>query len=119
MAAKSKKNTPKSKAEASEPKARVTRITAKSIPKKGKKAARTEAVEAKKVKATKTKKKSVFSAMAGYFKGAWIELKQVRWPTRRATWELTLAVIVFTAFFVALIVLLDLGFQKVFELIIK
>ena len=54
-----------------------------------------------------------------YFKGAWVELKQVRWPTRKATWGLTLAVIIFSAFFVVIILLLDAFFKYIFELIIK
>ena len=54
-----------------------------------------------------------------YFKGAWIELKQVRWPTRKATWGLTLAVILFSVFFVVLILLLDAFFKYIFELMIK
>lgn len=57
-------------------------------------------------------------AVAGYFKGAWYELRQVRWPNRRATWSLTGAVIAFTAFFVVLILLLDVLFKYVFELIL-
>lgn len=56
--------------------------------------------------------------LAGYFKGAWFELKQVHWPTRKATWSLTGAVIAFTGFFVILILLLDAGFKYLFELIL-
>ena len=59
-----------------------------------------------------------FQHIGRYFKGSWEELKQVRWPTRRATWGLTVAVIIFSGFFVALITLLDLGFNSLFELII-
>lgn len=55
----------------------------------------------------------------GYFKGAWIELKQVRWPNRKATWSLTFAVIMFTLFFTALVLLLDAGFKYLFDFIIK
>jgi len=58
-------------------------------------------------------------SIGGYFKGAWFELRQVRWPTRRATWGLTLAVILFSAFFVVLILLLDFVFQYLFELILS
>lgn len=54
----------------------------------------------------------------GYLKGAWHELKQVRWPNRRTAWGLTLAVIVFTAFFTVLIILLDAGFKLLFDKII-
>ena len=58
-------------------------------------------------------------AVGRYFKGAWIELKQVRWPTRKATWGLTIAVILFSVFFVVVILLLDALFKFVFELMIK
>ena len=61
----------------------------------------------------------VLFAIGGYFKGAWIELRQVRWTNRKATWSLTLAVILFTAFFFLLIVLLDFGFKELFNLILK
>lgn len=60
-----------------------------------------------------------FVAIGGYFKGAWFELKQVRWPTRKATWSLTGAVLLYTAFFALLVLLLDAGFKYIFELILK
>jgi preprotein translocase subunit SecE len=59
-----------------------------------------------------------FVAFGGYFKGAWFELRQVRWPNRKATWSLTGAVLLFTAFFVVLILLLDVLFKYLFELIL-
>jgi preprotein translocase SecE subunit len=59
-----------------------------------------------------------FVALGRYFKGAWYELKQVRWPNRRATWSLTAAVIAFTAAFTILILLLDALFKYVFQLIL-
>lgn len=61
----------------------------------------------------------VVFAMGGYFKGAWAELRQVRWPSRRSTWGLTLAVILFSGFFVLLIILLDMLFKYLFEIILK
>jgi preprotein translocase SecE subunit len=67
-------------------------------------------------------KKGIFKVLAkisDYFKGSWQELKLVRWPDRKSTWSMTLAVILFTAFFVALIILLDMGFQELLNLIIK
>ncbi len=60
-----------------------------------------------------------FVAIGGYFKGAWFELRQVRWPNRKATWSLTGAVLLFTAFFIVLIVLLDVLFKYLFELILR
>lgn len=70
----------------------------------------------KKTSATKTTKgvKKV-----GYFVGAWQELKQVRWPTRSATWSMTIAVLAFTAFFVTLVLVLDAGFNWLFNQILK
>lgn len=59
-------------------------------------------------------------AIGGYFKGAWQELRAVRWPNRKNTWSLTLAVLGFTAFFIVLILLVDAGFQLLFrEVILK
>ena len=54
-----------------------------------------------------------------YFKNAWFELKQVRWPDRRTAWKLTVAVIIFTGFFIVLIILLDYLFQLLFKVILK
>ena len=59
-----------------------------------------------------------FRALGRYFKGAWYELRQVRWPNRKATWSLTAAVIAFTAFFAVLILLLDALFKYLFQLIL-
>ena len=59
-----------------------------------------------------------FVAIKDYFVGAWVELKQVRWPTRRATWSLTFAVLVYTAFFVLLVILLDVAFKYLFDVIL-
>ncbi len=56
-----------------------------------------------------------FRAIGGYFKGAWQELRQVRWPNRPATWSLTLAVILFSVFFAAIILGLDTAFSYLFK----
>lgn len=61
----------------------------------------------------------IFKIIGRYFKGSWAELKQVRWPTRHATWSMTGAVILFTGLFLGLIILLDAGFDLLFKLIIK
>lgn len=57
-------------------------------------------------------------AFFGYFSGSWRELRQVRWPNRRATWSLTAAVITFTLAFVVVILLLDYGFEQLFKKVI-
>ena len=67
--------------------------------------------------AAKKPTKNPFARLMRYFKGAWHELRQVRWPDRRATWGMTGALIVFTLFFVLVILLLDAGFNYLFKLI--
>ncbi|MBR2837031.1 preprotein translocase subunit SecE [Candidatus Saccharibacteria bacterium] len=51
-----------------------------------------------------------FVAFFRYLRDSWREIRQVRWPNRKATWKMVLAVIVYTALFVAIISLLDLLF---------
>jgi len=58
-------------------------------------------------------------ATIDYFAGAWYELRQVHWPTRRATWSMTGALLGFTAFFVVVILILDAAFKYLFQLILK
>lgn len=78
-------------------------------------------VKSKIIKPSKPRKGifKVLASIGGYFKGAWIELRQVRWPDRKSTWGLTIAVILFSVFFLALIVFLDASFKYLFELILK
>ena len=64
------------------------------------------------------KKKNIFARLIDYFKGAWFELRQVRWPDRRATWGMTGALLIFTGIFVTFILLVDVVFRYLFELII-
>ncbi len=53
-----------------------------------------------------------------YLRDSWRELRQVRWPNRKATWKMVLAVFVYTAIFVIFISLLDLFFTWLFGLIL-
>lgn len=57
------------------------------------------------------RRRNPLKAFGGYFTGAWRELRQVHWPTRRATWSLTVAVIAFTTALMLIILLLDLLFN--------
>lgn len=104
---------------------KVTRISASDSSSKSTSAkTKTKAkVAAKKMAATKNvvadSKKGPLGAFFGYFSGAWRELKQVHWPTRRATWDLTIAVIAFSGFFVIFILLLDVAFKYLFEQLLK
>jgi preprotein translocase SecE subunit len=57
-------------------------------------------------------------AIGGYFAGSWRELRQVSWPTRKATWGMTFAVLLFTLVLAVIILLLDIGFEQLFKRII-
>jgi preprotein translocase subunit SecE len=100
-------------------KTKVTRISASDDAKKSRSSAK-KAV-AKKPVASRPKQRNfgILGRIGGYFKGAWVELRQVHWPTRSATWGLTGAVLLFSAFFVVFITLLDAGFKYVFEQILR
>lgn len=66
---------------------------------------------------TKEPRKNVFIRMWTYFKGAWTELRLVRWPDRKSTWGMTGALLAFTVFFIVVILILDYGFSQLFKLI--
>lgn len=57
-------------------------------------------------------------AIGEYFRGAWYELRQVRWPDRSSTWQMTGALLAFTGFIATVILLLDALFKYLFELMI-
>ena len=56
-----------------------------------------------------------FAPAGRYIAGSYQELRQTKWPNRKSTWKLTLAVIIFSVFFAALI----LAFDALFDFIIK
>ena len=60
-----------------------------------------------------------FVALGRYLRDSWREIRQVRWPNRKATWKMVLAVFIYTALFVLIISLLDLFFTWLFNLILK
>lgn len=100
-------------------------VATKTVAKKTKPTKEAKKVSKKSVKKTKVVRdinqptKNPLIALGNYLRGAWRELKQVRWPTRGATWSMTLAVLLFSAIFVVLILLLDYGFNQLFERILK
>ena len=59
-----------------------------------------------------------FVALFNYFRDSWHEIRQVRWPNRKTTWKMVLAVIVYTLLFVLIISLLDLFFTWLFNIIL-
>ena len=50
-----------------------------------------------------------------YIHESWLELRQVRWPSRKAAWKMVLAVIIYTALFIGFIMLLDALFTLIFN----
>lgn len=103
-------------------------ITRKKVVVKDKKTTKTKRKEVKaaekKVAVKKTAEKKPFVLIRPfvylwrYIRDSWKELRQVRWPNRKATWKMVLAVLIYTAIFVAFISLLDLFFTWLFNLIL-
>lgn len=117
------------KAKDNQKETKVTRVKAKDLPaeqgKRGDSKVTKKAAAPKKAVAKKPvvlgddgePKKGIFKKFIGYFAGAWYELKQVRWPTRKATWGMTGALLVFTGVFIGFIVVIDLLWENLFKLI--
>lgn len=107
-------------------KANITRIKASDDAPKAKSTATVKAKVEK--RATKSPRHSepsygirggaTLKRIGAYFKGAWVELRQVRWPNRQATWSLTAAVVIFSLLLTVLILALDALFKFLFQLII-
>ncbi len=103
---------------------KVTRITASDSKAPNAKPAAAKPAKQAKAKKERTEssesavRKNPFKSMGAYFKGAWAELRQVRWPDRKSTWTMTFALLAFTAFFVVVILFLDFLFSELFKLIL-
>lgn len=54
----------------------------------------------------------------GYFRGAWLELGQVRWPSRKETWKMTFSVVIYVIIFAVAILILDTLFKLIFKTVI-
>ena len=67
---------------------------------------------------TKKPRMNPFARAWAYLKGSWAELRRVRWPDRKATWGMTGALLIFTVFFLVIILALDYGFSELFKLIL-
>jgi preprotein translocase SecE subunit len=112
----------------SEDKSEEPTITRKKVVIKDKKESKAEKKalkaekKAEKAKAREGKKAFIlfrpFCAFGRYLRDSWRELRQVRWPNRKATWKMVLAVVIYTAIFVVIIVLLDMLFSFIFKQIL-
>ena len=89
--------------------------------KPAKKSAKPVKADKKDKKADKKPKNKFLRALGApfrYIHDSWLELRQVRWPSRGATWKMVLAVLVYTGIFIVILVLLDMFFTFIFELIL-
>lgn len=126
---KAKDDGPKKKADKSED-AEVTRkVTVKAKNSENKKVRAKEAAAAKKAaKAEKKAEKAAakegkkvfflfrpFVAIGRYVRNSFREVRQVRWPDRKATWKMTLSVIIYVLLIAAVIMLLDALFTFIFN----
>ena len=99
--------------------AKITKIKASDGPSK-----KEEKKEPKKAVVKKKSEKKPFFLVAPfvylwrYLRDSWMELRQVRWPNRKTTWKMVLAVVIYSALFMAIISLLDLFFSWLFGLIL-
>ena len=105
------------------------KATTKPVESSTKKAPKDTVPSKKAVKTEKTGKKShtpklilfitaPFRAIGRYLRDSWRELRQVRWTNRKATWKIVFAVFVYTGLFMAIIMLLDIFFTFIFNLIL-
>lgn len=99
---------------------KVTRITAgdRNTPSVKPAEAAKKAVKPERSETEQAPRKNPLKRLGAYFRGAWAELRQVRWPDRKSTWAMTLALLAFTAFFVVVILFLDFLFSELFKLIL-
>lgn len=117
---------PKAQTKPTETKTKVTKAQAKQQAKLAK--TKAKAAKAKTKAKTNTPEKPLkqvfilarpFVALGRYLRNSWRELRQVRWPNRKATWKMTLAVLVYCAIFIVFIMLLDALFTFIFDLLLK
>lgn len=125
----------KASADDTSAKPRVARNSAASEVREGKKPAITSTKTVEKsskpsTKAKRTDNKSAkrtkkpfilfrpFIALGRYIRDSWRELRKVEWPSRRATWKMTLAVIVFCVIIGVLVLVLDWASQWLIQEVI-
>ena len=125
----------KASADDTSAKPRVARNSAASEVREGKKPATTSTKTVEKsskpsTKAKRTDNKSAkrtkkpfilfrpFIALGRYIRDSWRELRKVEWPSRRATWKMTLAVIVFCVIIGVLVLVLDWASQWLIQEVI-
>jgi preprotein translocase SecE subunit len=97
---------------------RITRI--KAGDKKAKKAkTSSKKVGTKTKKPSKTSRTNPIRAFGSYIKASFREIRLVKWPTRRETWAMTLAVVIYSLVIIAIVLLFDNIYDWLFKLVIK
>ena len=119
----SKKSSAKSaKTGVSATKTKVVTTTENSKVAKAAKATKTAKTTKATTTAKNTKKPFIlirpFVYFGRYVKESWQEIRQVRWPSRKTTWKLFLAILVYTLIFAVVIMLLDILFSWLFNTVI-
>lgn len=56
-----------------------------------------------------------FVAIGTYVHDSWLEIRQVRWPNRKATWKMVGAIFVYCVIAIVLVMLLDALFNLIFS----
>lgn len=96
---------------------RITRIKASG--KKAKKVKVSNKTDAKTKKTKSLKRINPIRALGSYIKAAFREIKLVKWPTRKETWAMTLAVLIYGLIMIAVVLLFDNIYDWLFKLVIK
>jgi len=100
----------------------ITKTNPVTTRKRGSEGRSKKVVKAKPIKKTANKRKfsaprwlavigKPFFPLGRYIRGSWQELRMTKWPNRRSTWSLTIAVLLFAVFFAVLILLVDYGYE--------
>ena len=97
----------------------ITKKDLRLVKETDKRVKKAERKEARKAQKESNKKPFVlfrpFIVLGHYLKDSWVELRQVRWPNRKATWKMVLAIFVYTALFSAFLVVMNLLFDLIFN----
>ncbi len=96
----------------------TTKVTTKKVEPK-KKVAKTTKETKKEPTQKKTKKRiNPIIRFIRYIKASWLELKKVRWPSRKETWQKVLSIIIYGLIFIVLVLVLDNLFDWLFKIIL-
>lgn len=60
-----------------------------------------------------------FFLLGRYIRDSWREIREVRWPNRKATWKMVFAVLLYTFLFALFVTLLDALFTLLFNKVLR